>query len=90
MASREFDFSGRTMLVTGSGRNIGRAIVLEFAGRGANVVINARTNVDEAEAVRAEAVALYQVVLPIPALAMSKLKKVDFMAKKALRVQAQD
>jgi NAD(P)-dependent dehydrogenase (short-subunit alcohol dehydrogenase family) len=54
----EFDFSGRTILVTGSGRNIGRAIILEFAGRGANVVINARSNREEAEAVRAEAQSL--------------------------------
>jgi 3-oxoacyl-[acyl-carrier protein] reductase len=54
----ELDFTGKTMLVTGSGRNIGRAIVLEFAKRGANVVINTRSNVDEAEAVAAEARAL--------------------------------
>ncbi|MBZ9603046.1 SDR family NAD(P)-dependent oxidoreductase [Phyllobacterium chamaecytisi] len=54
----EFDFSDRTILVTGSGRNIGRAIILEFAGRGANVVINARSNREEAERVCAEAQAL--------------------------------
>lgn len=52
---RELDVSGRTALVTGSGRNIGRAIALELAKRGANVVVNARTNRDEAEAVAAEA-----------------------------------
>src|SRR4051812_8214040 len=55
---KDLDFSGRTILVTGSGRNIGRAIVLEFATRGANVIVNARSNRDEAEAVRAEAQAL--------------------------------
>jgi NAD(P)-dependent dehydrogenase (short-subunit alcohol dehydrogenase family) len=55
---KDLDFSGRTILVTGSGRNIGRAIVLEFAGRGANVIVNARSNRDEAEGVRAEAEAL--------------------------------
>ena len=39
---KDLDFTGKTILVTGSGRNIGRAIILEFAARGANVVINAR------------------------------------------------
>lgn len=51
----ELDFSGKTVLVTGSGRNIGRAIILEFAGRGANVIINARSNKAEAEDVAAQA-----------------------------------
>jgi 3-oxoacyl-[acyl-carrier protein] reductase len=54
----ELDFSGRTLLVTGAGRNIGRAIILEFAARGANVVINVRSNRGEAESVAAEAEAL--------------------------------
>lgn len=55
---KALDFRGKTILVTGSGRNIGRAIILEFASRGANVVINALdTDGDraEAEAVKAEA-----------------------------------
>jgi NAD(P)-dependent dehydrogenase (short-subunit alcohol dehydrogenase family) len=43
------------LLVTGSGRNIGRAILLELAGRGANVIVNTRSNEAEAEAVAAEA-----------------------------------
>lgn len=51
----EFDFRGKTMLVTGSGRNIGRAIVLEFAARGANVIINTKSNVEEARSVEKEA-----------------------------------
>ncbi len=52
------DLEGRTAFVTGSGRNIGRAIAVELASRGANVIVNARTNVAEAEAVVAECVAL--------------------------------
>src|SRR5215472_2286078 len=57
-ADKDLDFTGKTILVTGSGRNIGRAIVLEFAGRGANVIINARTNEAEARGVEREAQAL--------------------------------
>lgn len=54
----ELDFTGKTILVTGSGRNIGKAIILEFAGRGANVIINSRSNREEAEGVAKEAQAL--------------------------------
>lgn len=46
---------GRVALVTGSGRNIGRATILELAARGADVVTNARTNRGEAESVAQEA-----------------------------------
>lgn len=55
---KDLDYSGKTILVTGSGRNLGKAIVLEFAARGANVVINSRSNREEAEGVLAEAEAL--------------------------------
>jgi 3-oxoacyl-[acyl-carrier protein] reductase len=47
--------AGKVALVTGSGANLGRVTALELARRGADVVINARTSRDEAEAVAREA-----------------------------------
>ena len=55
MSTENKTLTGRVALVTGSGRNIGRATVLELARQGSNVVTNARTNREEAEAVAAEA-----------------------------------
>ena len=46
--------SGCAAIVTGSARNIGRAIALELAAAGAAVMVNARTSVAEAEAVAHE------------------------------------
>lgn len=59
------DLSGKVALVTASGRNIGRATVLEMARRGADVIVNARTNRAEAESVAEEARNLGVKALPI-------------------------
>jgi 3-oxoacyl-[acyl-carrier protein] reductase len=45
---------GRTALVTGASRNIGRSIALAYAAEGADLLLNTRTNREELEAVAAE------------------------------------
>jgi NAD(P)-dependent dehydrogenase (short-subunit alcohol dehydrogenase family) len=46
--------AGRTAIVTGSRRNIGKAIAVEFARLGANVVVNAHRNQEGLDAVAQE------------------------------------
>jgi len=74
---------GKVALVTGSGRNIGRATVLRLAGEGAHVVVNARSNQAEADAVVKEAQALGVKAMAIVADVASK-DQVEAMAAQAL------
>jgi NAD(P)-dependent dehydrogenase (short-subunit alcohol dehydrogenase family) len=87
---------GKVALVTGSGRNIGRATVLKLAGEGADVVVNARSNRQEAEDTAAEARALGVRALPVLAdvavkeqvdsmvnMAMSEFGKIDILINNA-------
>ena len=49
------DLSGRTALVTGSSRGIGRGVLLAFAGRGADVAVHYHTSAEAATATAEEA-----------------------------------
>ncbi|MFQ6029715.1 MAG: SDR family NAD(P)-dependent oxidoreductase [Dehalococcoidia bacterium] len=74
---------GKVALITGSGRNIGRATALKFAEEGADIVVNARSNQEEAEAVAQEVRALGRQALPVLADVSNK-EQVDTMVKLAL------
>ena len=54
----EKQFEGKSAIVTGGTRGIGKAIVLELARRGANVAFNYARSADEAEKLKAEIEAL--------------------------------
>jgi len=75
--------SGKVALITGSGRNIGREMALEFAREGANVIVNAKANRSDADTVAKEAQ-----TLGVKAIAMladvSDKAQVDSMFKQAL------
>ena len=47
-------FADRIVLVTGSGRGIGRGLALHFAARGADVIVNFFRNREPAEATARE------------------------------------
>ena len=74
---------GKVALVTGSGRNIGRATVLRLASEGAHVVVNSRSNQAEADAVAQEAQALGVKALPVLA-DVSHRDQVERMVSRAL------
>ena len=74
---------GKTALITGSGRNIGRATALTLAKQGVNIVVNARSNQAEVDAVAEEVRALGVRALPVLADVADRAA-VDSMAAQAV------
>ena len=75
-------FLGKTVLITGSSRNIGKAIAYRFGKEGANIVLNARESGDElentAQEFRSESINV------LPCLAdVSQKEQVDAMVEQA-------
>jgi NAD(P)-dependent dehydrogenase (short-subunit alcohol dehydrogenase family) len=75
--------TGKTALITGASRNIGRAIALAFAAEGADLVLNTRANAGELEAVAAECRKAGVRVLPLLA-DVADAAAVEGMVQRAL------
>jgi NAD(P)-dependent dehydrogenase (short-subunit alcohol dehydrogenase family) len=81
------DLSGKTAIVTGSARGIGRAIVRRFAAAGADVVINYVRSAEPAQAVAAEIQALGRQALVVQA-DVSQRTQVEAMLARSCRPSA--
>ena len=92
----EKELAGKVAIVTGAGRNIGRAIALALADAGATVIVNARSNKAEAAGVVAEieknggkaAVHAGDVIDPktaesLAALALAQFRRIDVLVNNA-------
>ncbi len=61
------DLTGRTAIITGGAKRVGKGITLTLARAGANVAINYNTSADDAEQTAAEAEALGVAAMPVKA-----------------------
>ena len=74
-------FEGRTALVTGAGRGIGKGCALELAGEGANIIINDRPNSPDIMSTVAEVETLGVEAFPIEADVFSRAGCEQLMQK---------
>ncbi len=77
------DLEGRTALITGGAKRVGRGITLTLARAGANVVINYNSSADDAERTAEEAEALGVSALVVQA-SVSDYEQVGAMVKAAV------
>src|SRR5262249_51664271 len=82
------DLSGKTAIVTGSARGIGRAIVLRFAAAGADVVINYVRSAAQAQEVAAAVQALGRRALVVQA-DVSQRSQVEMLLAQAVKTFGQ-
>jgi len=73
-------FDGKVVIVTGSGRGIGKAIALAFAREGANVVVNVSRSVEEGQKVVDEIKAMGREAILVQAN-VAKIEEVEKMVK---------
>jgi len=78
-----FDITGKTALVTGGGRDIGRAISIELARNGADVVVNYAASAQGAEETVKEIAALGRRAVAVRA-DVTKRADIDRLVKAAL------
>ncbi|MBE6930819.1 MAG: SDR family NAD(P)-dependent oxidoreductase, partial [Ruminococcaceae bacterium] len=88
-------FEGRTAMVTGAGKNIGRAIAMDFAREGANVIVcdynreNAEQTARDIEAMGGDAMLLVsdvrdrEAIFAGAAAAIERFGKVDILVNNA-------
>jgi len=74
-------FEGRTVIVTGASRGIGRAIALQLASEGANIGLNYRSHTEEAESVKQEIESLGQQCLLLQADVSDQASVEEMVAK---------
>ena len=79
-----FDLTGKTALVTGSSRGLGRAIALALAGQGADVAINYRGNEAAADEVAQQIIGLGRRALTIQGDTSEGRESCEAMVKEAL------
>ena len=75
------DLEGKTALITGGAKRVGRGITLTLARAGANVVINYNSSADDAERTAEEAEALGVSALVVQA-SVSDYEQVGAMVKR--------